>query len=86
MFGRPQHPRFGGWDIHSKPQRERRGRWEFPTSAEVGIKRRLLHVEAGDVLLMAGGTLVHGSPKTPKGAPTRFATYADFRPMESELE
>ena len=36
----------------------------------------------GDVLLMQGGTLVHGSPKVPDDGPVRVVAYANFDPVE----
>lgn len=40
-------------------------------------ERVAMPARAGDVLLMAGGTLVHESPAVEKGC--RVTTYADFR-------
>jgi len=42
--------------------------------------RLLVPAAVGDVLVMRGGTLVHGSPATEKGDPTRIVTYANFDP------
>lgn len=39
-----------------------------------------LPAKAGDVLLMQGGTLVHGSPDVRHGSTTRVVAYANFDP------
>ena len=43
-------------------------------------------VQPGDLVIMAGGTMVHGSPSVPRGAATRFATYAHFEQVAQCLE
>ena len=39
-----------------------------------------LPANVGDVLLMQGGTLVHGSPEVPSDGTTRLVAYAKFDP------
>ena len=42
-----------------------------------------LPAKAGDVLLMQGGTLVHGSPDVPEGSAARVVAYANFDPEQA---
>ena len=51
--------------------------------ARKGIASTKFHFNAGDVLIMEGGRLVHTVPGVPTSAGDRYMTYAHFRP-ESE--
>ena len=51
--------------------------------ARKGIALTQFHLNAGDVLIMEGGRLVHTVPGVPTSAGDRYMTYAHFRP-ESE--
>ena len=40
---------------------------------------QLVPMSPGDVMVMVGGRLVHGSPAISAGQPARWATYAHFK-------
>ena len=73
---------------HTMPWPTSGGFYELTTAdmenlARKGIALTQFHLNAGDVLIMEGGRLVHTVPGVPTSAGDRYMTYAHFRP-ESE--
>ncbi len=49
--------------------------------AKSGIQKIVIPAQAGDVLVMVGGLLVHSSPAVAEGESVRIATYAHWKPL-----
>ena len=62
-----------GGDIHYKLKKA-----DFRQLRDQGIERTEIALAAGDILIFAGGTMVHESPAVLENEPPRFMTYAKF--------
>jgi hypothetical protein len=51
---------------------------DFEQLRDQRVERTELALAAGDLLIFAGGTMVHESPAVPEGEPPRFMTYSKF--------